>query len=305
MPDPDAAAPSQPETPDPEEAERGETGPAGISIEAERGARMSPAAAVAAIRIRVPVRGNRILRDVVARVNADVHLKALWHVANVNAVRRMQINDHSWVHIQIVTNLGLKLLRDLGRAGVEPSMVADYGMTPEDAEVVVALGCFLHCTGMAVHRRGHEDWSLFLAADMLPRLLEGIYEEPERTVITAEVLQTITAHRKDGQPLSLEAGIVRVADALDMAKGRSRIVFEAGRVTMHSLSAQAVEAVRILPGVERHLLIEIEMNNSAGVYQVDELLRPKLRGSGLEPYVEVVARIEGEAEKMLVPVFRL
>ena len=58
-PDDPAAAP---DTPDPEEAERGELGPAGISIEAERGARMSPAAAVAAMRIRVPVRGNRILR---------------------------------------------------------------------------------------------------------------------------------------------------------------------------------------------------------------------------------------------------
>jgi metal-dependent HD superfamily phosphatase/phosphodiesterase len=38
---------------------------------------------------------------------------------------------------------------------------------------------------------------------------------------------------------------------------------------------------------------------------VDELLKPKLRGSGLEPYVEGVARIEEEAEKRLVPVFRL
>ena len=118
----------------------------------------------------------------------------------------MQINDHSWVHIQIVTNIGLKLLRDLTRAGAEPGMVRDYGMTQEDAEVVVALGCLLHCTGMAIHRRGHEDWSLFLAADMLPRLLDGIYDEPEQTIVTAEVLQTITSHRADGQPLDARGG---------------------------------------------------------------------------------------------------
>src|SRR4051812_5154611 len=181
-------------------------GEQGISLEAERGAHRAPAEAVAAMRIRVPVRGNRILREVVNRANADVHLKALWHVANVNAVRRMQINDHSWVHIQIVTNIGLKLLRDVVRAGGRPGMVDDYAMRQEDSEVVVALGCLLHCTGMAIHRRGHEDWSLFLAADLLPRLLEGLYEEPERTVVTAEVLQTITTHRSDGEPLSLEAG---------------------------------------------------------------------------------------------------
>jgi metal-dependent HD superfamily phosphatase/phosphodiesterase len=277
----------------------------GVSLEVERSARMAPSEAVAGMRIRIPVRGNRTLREILARVNADDQIKALWHVQNVNAARRLQINDHSWVHIQVVSNIGLKLLRDLVRAGAEPAMVADYGMRPEDAEVVVTLGCLLHCVGMAIHRRGHEDWSLFIAWDLMPRLLDGLYEEPERTIVIVETLQTITSHRADGEPLTLEAGIVRVADALDMAKGRSRIPFEAGRVSMHSLSAAAIDGVRILPGGDRPVLIEIEMNNSAGIYQVDELLKPKLRGSGLEPYVEVVARIEEEAEKRLVPVFRL
>src|SRR4051812_33034503 len=191
---------------DDEIARPGGQGRQGVSIEAERSANMAPREAVASMRIRVPTRGNRLLREVVARVNADDHLKALWHIANVNAVRRMQINDHSWVHIQIVTNIGLKLLRDVMRAGGRSGMVDDYEMRPEDAEVVVALGCLLHCTGMAIHRRGHEDWSLFLAADLLPRLLDGLYEEPAQTVVTAEVLQTITTHRSDGEPLSLEAG---------------------------------------------------------------------------------------------------
>jgi uncharacterized protein len=298
---------AEPETPEPEDVPAGAEPEAGkpISVRAERGARMTPSEAVRDMRITLPARGNRTLRDLVERVNRDTELKALWHAANVNAVTRLQINDHSWVHIQIVTNIGLKLLRDLTRAGAEPGMVRDYGMTQEDAEVVVALGCLLHCTGMAIHRRGHEDWSLFLAADMLPKLLDGIYAEPDQTIVTAEVLQTITSHRADGEPLSLEAGIVRVADALDMAKGRSRIPFEAGRVSMHSLSAAAIDSVKILPGTDRAVLIEIEMNNSAGIFQVDDLLRPKLRGSGLEPYIEVVARIEEDAEKRLVPVFRL
>ena len=55
------------------------------------------------------------------------------------------------------------------------------------------------------------------------------------------MLQAITGHRDYGKPLTLEAGIVRVADALDMAKGRSRIPFEHGRVSIHSLSAAAIE----------------------------------------------------------------
>jgi hypothetical protein len=268
-------------------------------------ARLTPAEAVEAMTIRVPARGNRRLRKLIDRVNADPEVKAWWHVANVNAVVRLEINDHSWVHIQIVTNIALKLTRLLVKHGVEPSVARDYGLTPDDSEVVVVLAALLHDVGMSIHRRDHEDWSLFLAEPKMRELLEGIYEEPDRTVIVSEALQAITSHRADGEPLSIEAGILRVADALDMAKGRSRIPFERGSVTIHSLSAAAIDEVRIQDGRERPVMVEIVMNNSSGIYQVDGLLKAKLRGSGLEPYVEVVARIDTEAEKRLVPVYRI
>ena len=273
--------------------------------EAARETRLTPSEAAAQMRINVPVRANRKLGRLLERVNADLQLKAWWHVANVNAVKRLEINDHSWVHVQIVANIGLKLLRLLTKSKIEPAMVADYGMTADDAEIVVFLGALTHCVGMAIHRDGHEDTSMFLAEPKLRELLAGIYDEPERTVIVSEVLQAITSHRGDGHPLTLEAGIVRVADALDMAKGRSRIPFERGRVSIHSLSAAAIESVHITDGERYPIHIEIAMNNSSGVYQVDELLKAKLRGSGLEPYVEVVARIETEAEKSLIPLYRL
>jgi uncharacterized protein len=276
-----------------------------VSAEAVRETRLTPAEAVEGMRIRLPDRGNRKLRRVLERANEDKQLKAWWHVSNVNAVVRLEINDHSWVHIQIVANIGLKLLRQLTKHQVEPSVVRDYGMTNDDAELVVVLAALTHCVGMSVHRRGHEDWSLFLAQPKLHELLEGVYEEPDRSVIVAEVLQAITSHRADGEPLSLEAGILRVADALDMAKGRSRIPFERGRVSMHSLSAAAIDEVLIDDGAERPVRIEILMNNSSGLYQVDGLLKAKLKGSGLEPYVEVLAHIDTENEKRLVPVYRL
>ena len=275
------------------------------SADAVREARLSPSEAVEHMRIRLPDRGNRKLRRVLERANGDKELKGWWHVANVNAVVRLQINDHSWVHIQIVANIALKLLRQLMKNGVEPSLVRDYGMEGEDAEVVVVLAALTHCVGMSVHRKGHEDWSLFLAEPKLRELLEGAYDEPELTVIVAEVLQAITSHRSDGEPLSLEAGILRVADALDMAKGRSRIPFERGRVSMHSLSAAAVDEVRIEDGDTKPVKIEILMNNSSGLFQVDGLLKAKLRGSGLEPHVEVIAHIDTDDEKRLVPEYRL
>jgi metal-dependent HD superfamily phosphatase/phosphodiesterase len=276
-----------------------------ISREAERETRLTPSEAVAQMRINVPTRGNRKLRTLIGRVNDDAQLKAWWHVANVNATARLEINDHSWVHVQIVANIALKLLRQLTKHGVEPAMVSDYGLEPNDAEVVLTLEALLHCIGMAVHRDGHEDFSLFLSEPKARELLQGLYEEPELTVIVSEALQGITSHREYGKPLTLEAGILRVADALDMAKGRSRIPFEHGRVTIHSLSAAAIEEVVISEGEERPILIEILMNNSSGIYQVDGLLKAKLRGSGLEPYVEVIAHIDTDAEKRLVTLYRL
>jgi uncharacterized protein len=276
-----------------------------ISAEAERETRLTPAEAVKQMRIRVPVRANKKLRTVVERVNKDDQVKGWWHVANVNAVARMEINDHSWVHIQIVTNIALKLLRQLTKHGVEPAMVVDYGMARDDAEVVVALTALTHCVGMSVHRHGHEDFSLFLAEPKLRQLVAGIYEEPDLTVVVSEVLQGIISHRSDGEPLTLEAGILRVADALDMEQGRSRIAFERGRVGIHSLSAAAIEEVEISDGEEKPIRISIRMNNSSGIYQVDGLLKAKLRGSGLEPYVEVIAHIDTEAEKRLVPLYQL
>src|SRR5207253_3599750 len=104
-----------------------------------RETRLTPAEDVAQMRIRVPERGNHKLRDVLERVNRDDQLKGWWHVANVNAAVRLEINDLSWVHIQIITNIALKLLRQLEKHGIEPAMVTDYGLTRDDAEAVVAL----------------------------------------------------------------------------------------------------------------------------------------------------------------------
>src|SRR5438552_612839 len=266
---------------------------------------LPPREALADVRVRAPTRGNRRLERLLDAVNADQQVKAWWHVSAVNATRRLGVSDHSWVHIQIVLNIGLRLGRLLFRRGVVPSVSADYGMGQRDAEVVVAAGCLFHCVGMSIHRDDHERYSLFLTADKLSALLTDTYEEPERTIIASETLHAIIGHRRKGAPFTVEAGIVRVADALDMARGRSRVPFEAGRLNIHSLSAAAIDEVRIDAGEDKAVRIEIDMNNSSGIFQIDELLATKLRGSGLEDHVEVVAQIEAEHEKRLVPLFRL
>jgi metal-dependent HD superfamily phosphatase/phosphodiesterase len=224
---------------------------------------------------------------------------------NINAVNRLGMSDHGPVHFQIVSNIALKLLRQLVESGVVPSIVRDHKMTNNDAEVVVVLGALLHDLGISIHRIDHEQYSLFVAQPKIDDLLEGIYTVGARTIVRSEVLHTIIAHRSDGKPMTVEAGVVRVADALDMTKGRSRIPFEAGKVNIHSLSAAAIEKVEIAMGQEKPIRICVAMSNSAGIFQLDDLLKEKLNGSGLEKYVEVEATIEGETEKKLVTVFKM
>ncbi len=254
--------------------------------------------------MRAPTRGNRKLEGFLGAVNSDEQVRAWWYMAQVHA-ERLGMSDHSWVHTQIVLNIALRLLRLLVKAGVEPAMVADHGMRDRDAEVVVAGGALLHDVGMSIHRADHEEYSLFLAERALDRLLADCYRQPERTVVASEILHAIIGHRRRGQPYTVEAGVVRVADALDMAQGRTRIPLEAGQEGIHSISAAAVDEVRIEAGEERAVRIEIELNNSAGIFQVDDLLATKIRGTPLEGQVEVVAKIEGETEKRLLSGFRL
>jgi uncharacterized protein len=264
----------------------------------------TPAEAVAAANVHAPTRGNRKLERFLDAVNGDERVRAWWYMAQVTS-QRLGMSDHSWVHVQVVLNISLRLLRLLGRREIEPAIVADHDMRERDAEVVVAGGALLHDVGMSIHRSDHEAYSLFLVADRLDSLLEGIYDEPERTIVIAEVLHCVIGHRRRGEPYTLEAGVVRVADALDMAQGRSRIPIEGGTYGIHALSAAAIDEVRIEPGEERAVRIEIEMNNSAGIFQVDDLLATKLRGTPLEGHVEIVAQVSGETEKRLLPSFRI
>jgi metal-dependent HD superfamily phosphatase/phosphodiesterase len=255
-------------------------------------------------RVHAPARGNRRLQALLDAVDADLQVKAWWHAAGVNA-ERLHMSDHSWVHIQIVLNMALRLSRLLLARGVQPSIVADHGMEVRDAEVVIAGAALLHCVGMSIHRIDHESYSLFMASRKLGDLLEPVYDEPERSIVVAETMHAIISHRSKGAPFTIEGAILRVADALDMSRGRSRVPFEAGHTNIHSLSAYAIEEVKIAAGEEKAVRIEIEMSNSAGIFQVDEGLGTKLRGTPLEQHIEVVARISAEHEQRLVPIFRI
>ncbi|HHX66024.1 MAG TPA: HD domain-containing protein [Chloroflexi bacterium] len=257
------------------------------------------------MRWNVPARHNARLETLLDRIADDVELLQLYKCANINAVDRSGMNDHGEVHVRIVVNAALRILRLLIEDGIRPSVLQYEGMDELDAEVIVVLAAALHDIGIAVHRDGHEEHSLVLAYPKARQLLEGIYDEPALTIMVAETLHAVISHRSDMRCLTIEAGVVKVADALDMSQGRSRIPFEAGQMNIHSVSALAVQSVSIERGDDRPVRISIRLTNSAGIFQIDELLKSKLKSSTLAPYVEVVARIEGDTEQRLFEVYKL
>jgi hypothetical protein len=256
--------------------------------------------------MNVPDRDNPRLERLIGRINEDDEIYALWTAANVTAINRLGMTDHGPVHVKIVMNIAVRLFRLLADADVEFGIVRDHGLERDDAGIVVALAALFHDLGMSIHRADHEGYSLFVAQTKLRELLAEEYDVATATVIRSEILHAIIAHRSGGVPLTVEAGIVRIADALDMAKGRSRIPFEReSSVSIHSISAAAIDRVHIERGETKPIRLVIEMSNSAGVFQLDQLFREKLQGSGLESYIELEAAIEGEKEKRLLREFRL
>ena len=253
----------------------------------------------------IPTKKNTKLKQLLARIQEDAELLQLWKCANINAVDRSGISDHGEIHIRIVSNAALRMLRLLIKGGVEPSVVKDHGMETDDAEVIVVLASCLHDIGISAHRNDHERYSIFLAYPKSRELLSGIYEEPALTIIASEVMHAIISHNAKETCLTIEAGVLKVADALDMTEGRSRIPFETGNVNIHSVSAKAVDSVDIEPGDERPVKLVITLANSAGIFQVDELLRHKLKNSTIADHVEIIAKIEGEVERRLIEIYKV
>src|ERR1051326_4920688 len=188
-------------------------------------------------------------------LESDIEIQTLWYMANRTS-RRAAVDDHGPVHVRTSMHHGDTLLRLLIDSGIQPNCITDHAMSEDDARVVVLLGVALHDVGMSIHRDRHELLSVPIALDWLRRKLPDIYSEPQLTVVISEVVQAVLAHNVHERCLTLEAGIVEVADALDMTKGRSRKAIDGCKIDIHSISAAAVEAVRVTRGANKPIRSE-------------------------------------------------
>lgn len=222
-------------------------------------------------------------------VDEDEEISAYLEAQNVNPVTRKGYNDHGKKHISIVRNRALCLYDLLKAGGVEFNGARQHDLDEADEAVIIALAAVLHDIGHVVHRDRHPYYSIPLAADILDRVLGEFYEIPELVRMKGEILHAILCHHTEEQPLTVEAGVLRVADALDMERGRSRMPYNQGGRGIDTLSSQAIAQVALREGDEYPVLVEITMTDAAGVYQVDELLKAKLNESRIEEYIRIIA----------------
>ncbi len=257
-------------------------------------------ASTSQVRISVPVNGNVLLDKILKEINSNREIKTLWRIINVNAIERLGFTDHGPMHFNFVANYGLQIARIFEKRGIKMSIVKDFGLTNDHAEVVIFLASIMHDLGMSIHRVNHEQFSLFIARDFLKEMLDFMPIE-EKTVVISETLHAIISHShgSTGQTSTIEGGIVRIADALDMSKGRSRIPYQMGKIDIHSVSANAIESVKVSEGTGKPIEVKIAMTTEAGVFQVDDFIKEKLEVSGLTKYIDVKSYLKENGKERI------
>jgi len=232
----------------------------------------------------------------------DDEVAAYWRMANYFTVRHLGMNDHGETHAKIATASALTILDLLQKAGITPDVVESGAGSGDDAALIVLSAMLCHDFGNAIHREAHQDISVPLAHTVLSRLLPSIYPNiGQRTEILSFILSAIYTHHAEPLPLTKEAAMVCIGDSSDMTKGRGRMAFDSGSITIHTVSALSIERVDIISGEERPVEIRIMMSNSAGIYQVQEILGRKVTVGPLKDYVDVIALVEpGDGEERIL-----
>ncbi len=231
----------------------------------------------------------------------DSFISSQWDMADYIAVTKMLYNAHGKVHAKLVTANALHMLDLLIQAGVQPDVVktaqetesGDYVESGDidDAYLILLLSGLLHDIGNQVNRADHNLHSEILAVPVLDRILPMIYSsERMMGIIRGFILHCIYTHMEFTTSYTLEASLLKIADGTDMTKGRGRMPFEMGNVNINCVSAMSIEEVKIEKGVDKPVSIKINMTNSAGIYQVQEILHKKLVTGVAGKYIEITAQ---------------
>ena len=236
---------------------------------------------------------NKLVNELLS----DNTLRAMLNAANVLLVNYLKYNDHGWNHSCITARNALKILLVLNDAGIKPNIVSHGFGTFDDAAFIVVLASFLHDIGNMYHRKLHYLSSVIISEPIIWKYINEFYYDEtlkKKWLIYAHITNAIFSHDETVQAFTIEASAVKVGDGCDIAAGRSRRPYNLGKVDIHSISALSIRDVQIMRGKEKPLRIHIDLTNPAGVFQIEEVLWPKVKSSLLADKIEIVATVNGK-----------
>ena len=242
-------------------------------------------------------------REIVELIIRDPEIHNLQDYANTVSIKRLKYNDHGPVHMRKVALNAITMAEILNRRGIKFNLETEDCGTFEDSMVSILTASLLHDIGMTVGRQDHEKHSAALALPIINRLFSEIYDNNmERIVIGRSLaLECISGHMGSAKIHSLEAGLVLIADGLDMEKGRARIPLMLGSEAMvgdiHKYSAASIEKVNIKEGENKPVKIIVKMSESVGLFQIEEVLFAKINSSPMKEHIELFASVRDEAPK--------
>jgi len=240
------------------------------------------------------IKDNETLSYIFYILENDEEIRNLLNHANINSIERLSYNDHGITHSRIVSGAALEILERLIKANILPSIVTNKIGSIEDSKVVVLISSYLHDIGMCIHRNLHHLFSTIISSRIVDRIISEIYSDLKKKIlIKNEILNAIFSHDESVNAITIEAGIVKVADGLDMAEGRARIPYKLGKSDIHAFSALSIKSVEIESDSNYPILVKVNMKNESGIFQIEKVLGEKIKTSTIKKYIKVLAIKDG------------
>jgi len=226
-------------------------------------------------------------------IHGHEYIKANWDLADYLLLEKMHFNDHGRGHAYVAAMNAVNLMLHLMKVKVKPDFVKDHGGDLDDAMTILVVATLLHDIGNQVSRENHHMYGVMLTSQLVEEILKGVNPKitPEKiTIMKGFILHCIASHDLDTQPLTTEAAVCSIGDGMDMTRGRSFTARKLGSFSMHALSVWMIESVT-LSVMNKKVQIRVVMDDLAGVFQIEQLLLPKVKSTYLMKYIDLLIDI--------------
>ncbi len=234
---------------------------------------------------------------------SDKEIQILQDYANIVSIKRLGYNDHGPVHMRKAALNAILMFDLLEQADIKLNLEKEHIGTAEDSKIAILIAAMIHDIGMTVSREGHEYMGVNLGIPIINRILEQFYHSDinKKVIMRSLIIECIFGHMATQAIHTLEAGLVLIGDGCDMEQGRSRIstiLSEQPRVgDIHRYSSTGIEKVNIIKGEKKPIQIRVDMSESVGFFQVEEVLFPKIAFSPVKKHIELYAGVKGKELK--------